>query len=90
MASTVHLPGSGTLDGAAAYSRSERPRAHVARTNVPEGAMNPILLILIIVLVLAAFGGLPSVGLLHLGYFPSGIAGLLVLVLVILLVTGRL
>ena len=52
--------------------------------------MNPIVLILIIVLVLAAFGGLPSIGLLHAGYFPSGIAGLLVLILIIMLVTGRL
>ena len=52
--------------------------------------MNPIVLILIVVLVLAAFGGLPSVGLLDAGYFPSGIAGLLVLILIILLVTGRL
>ena len=52
--------------------------------------MNPIVLILIIVLVLAAFGGLPSVGLLDAGYFPSGIAGLLVLILLVMLLTGRL
>ena len=52
--------------------------------------MNPIVLILIIVLVLAAVGGFPSIGLLNAGYFPSGIAGVLVLILVILLLTGRL
>ena len=52
--------------------------------------MNPIVLILIIVLVIAAFGGLPSIGLVHFGYFPSGILGLIVLILVIMLLTGRL
>ncbi len=52
--------------------------------------MNPIVLILIIVLVIAAFGGLPSIGLVHFGYFPSGILGLVVLILVIMLLTGRL
>ena len=51
--------------------------------------MNPIVLILIILLVLAAFGGLPSLGLVNLGYFPSGILGLVVLVLIIMLVLGR-
>lgn len=52
--------------------------------------MNPIVLILIIVLVIAAFGGLPSLGLVHFGYFPSGILGLIVLILIIMLLTGRL
>ncbi len=52
--------------------------------------MNPIVLILIIVLVLFAFGGLPSLGLVHFGYFPSGILGLVVLILIIMLLTGRL
>lgn len=52
--------------------------------------MNPLLLILIIILVVAAFGGLPGVGILHAGYFPSGIAGILILILIILLLTGRL
>ena len=52
--------------------------------------MNPIVLILIIILVLAAVGGLPSLGLLHLGCFPSGILGLVVLILIILLLMGRL
>ena len=67
-------------------SRQRVARRHPqARTNV-----NPIVLILIVILVLAAFGGLPSIGLLHAGYFPSGIAGLLVLILLILLLTGRL
>ena len=52
--------------------------------------MNPIVLILIIVLVIAAFGGLPSIGLVHFGYAPSGILGLIVLILLIMLLTGRL
>ncbi len=52
--------------------------------------MNPIVLILIIILVIAAFGGLPSIGLVHFGYFPSGILGLVVLILIIMLLTGRL
>ncbi len=52
--------------------------------------MNPIVLILIIVLVIAAFGGLPSLGLVHFGYFPSGILGLIVLILLFMLLTGRL
>ena len=51
--------------------------------------MNPIVIILIIVLVVALFGGLPSVGLVHLGYFPSGIVGLILLILIILLLMGR-
>lgn len=47
------------------------------------------LLLLIIVLVLL-FGGLPHWGYHSYGYGPSGLAGVLVLVLVVLLFTGRL
>ncbi len=52
--------------------------------------MNPIVLILVIILVIALFGGLPAVGLVHLGYFPSGIVGIILLILIIMLLTGRL
>ena len=52
--------------------------------------MNPLFIVLIIILIIAVFGGLPGVGLVSLGYFPSGIAGLLLLILIILLLTGRL
>ena len=47
------------------------------------------LLLLIIVLVLV-FGGLPRWGYHSYGYGPSGLAGVVVLVLVVLLFTGRL
>jgi len=74
-----------------ASSERERGRKTSGRVDdVPRAAMNPLVLILIIILVLAVFGGLPSVGLLHLGFFPSGIAGLILLILIILLLMGRL
>jgi hypothetical protein len=46
--------------------------------------------LLIVLLVLAAVGGLPAFHAHSLGYGPSGVASLLVIVLVILLLTGRL
>lgn len=46
-------------------------------------------LILVIVLVLALFGGAPQWGWHNYGYYPSGGIGLLLLILVILLLTGR-
>ena len=47
-------------------------------------------LILLIVLILLVVGGLPQMGFHNYGYAPSGAGGLIVLVLVILLFTGRL
>ena len=47
------------------------------------------LLLLIIVLVLV-FGGLPRWGYHSYGYAPSGLSGVLVIVLIVLLLTGRL
>jgi hypothetical protein len=47
-------------------------------------------LILLIVLILVVFGGLPNLGLHSYGYGPSGIGGVLLLVVVVLLLTGRL
>lgn len=51
--------------------------------------MNLILLLLVIILLCGA-GGLPQVGWHNYGYGPSGIAGIILLVLIIMLLTGRL
>lgn len=47
-------------------------------------------LILLIVLLLLLVGGLPNWGYHKLGFAPSGIAGVVLLVVVIMLLTGRL
>ena len=47
-------------------------------------------LILLIVLLLFLVGGLPNWGFHKLGFAPSGIAGVVLLVVVVLLLTGRL
>ena len=47
-------------------------------------------LILLIVLVLLLVGGLPNWGFHQMGFAPSGIAGVALLVVVVLLLTGRL
>lgn len=47
-------------------------------------------LLLLIILLLLVFGGLPKWGYHDYGYAPSGIGGVLLLVLLILLLTGRL
>ena len=43
-----------------------------------------------IVLLLVVFGGLPNLGMHSYGYGPSGIGGVLLLVVLVLLLTGRL
>jgi hypothetical protein len=47
-------------------------------------------LILLIVLLVLVFGGLPTWGYHSYGYAPSGLGGLVLVVLLILLLTGRL
>ena len=47
-------------------------------------------LILLIVLVLFLVGGLPNWGYHKLGFAPSGVIGVVLLVVVVLLLTGRL
>jgi hypothetical protein len=47
-------------------------------------------LLLLIVLILLLVGGLPNFGYHSYGYAPSGIVGVLVIILLVLLLTGRL
>ena len=53
--------------------------------------MSTVVIIIIVLLLLGAFGAAPvwphSA---NFGYWPSGLAGILLLILVILLITGRL
>ena len=49
--------------------------------------MSLIILLIVLMLVL---GGLPTWGYHNMGYGPSGVGGVILLVLVILLLTGRL
>lgn len=45
--------------------------------------------LLIIILIICAIGGLPSFGWHQYGWGPSGVSGLVVVILLILLLTGR-
>ncbi len=47
-------------------------------------------LVLLIVLLLIVFGGLPNFGFHNYGYAPSGIGGIILIILIILILTGRL
>jgi hypothetical protein len=49
-----------------------------------------MLLLIVIVLIIVAFSGLPTWGYHHYGYAPTGIIGIILVVLVILLLMGRL
>jgi hypothetical protein len=50
----------------------------------------PMSLLLLILLLLIVFGGLPNWGYHNFGYAPSGIGGIILIILIILLLTGRL
>jgi len=45
--------------------------------------------ILLIILLLIVLGGLPNWGYHQMGYGPSGIGGVLLIILIIMLLTGR-
>ena len=47
-------------------------------------------IVLLVILLLLVVGGLPSWGYHEYGYGPSGMGGVILLVLVVLLLTGRL
>ena len=47
-------------------------------------------LLLLIVLLIVVLGGLPKWGYHNYGYGPSGIGGIILIILIILLLTGRL
>jgi len=47
-------------------------------------------LILLVILLLIVFGGLPNLGFHSYGYAPSGIGGILLVVVIVMLLTGRL
>jgi hypothetical protein len=47
-------------------------------------------LLILLILLLLVFGGLPNWGYHQYGYAPSGIGGLLLIILILLLLTGRL
>jgi len=47
-------------------------------------------LILLVILLLIVLGGLPNLGLHSYGYGPSGIGGVLLIVVIVMLLTGRL
>jgi hypothetical protein len=49
--------------------------------------MNLLLLIIVLILV---FGGLPQLGLHSYGYAPVGIGAILLVILIVLILTGRL
>jgi hypothetical protein len=48
-----------------------------------------MMLILIIILVVFALGGLPAVGLHQYGYGPSGLVGVILIILVVMLLLGH-
>jgi len=47
-------------------------------------------LLLLLVLLLVVFGGLPNWGYHRFGYAPSGVGGIILIIVVVLALTGRL
>jgi uncharacterized protein DUF3309 len=56
----------------------------------PVEGRTPVGIVLLIILVVLLIGGLPQAGWHSIGYAPSGLAGVLLILLIILLLTGRL
>jgi len=52
--------------------------------------MSTLAVILLIILLVAAFGGLPRWGFHRYGYGPSGLLGLILVIVLVLAVMGRL
>lgn len=52
--------------------------------------MSPLGIILLILCILFLVGGLPSWGYHHYGMYPVGIGGIVLIIVIILLLTGRL
>lgn len=46
-------------------------------------------IVLLIILLLVVLGGLPNLGIHNYGYGPSGIGGVVLLVVLVMLLTGR-
>jgi hypothetical protein len=49
-----------------------------------------MLLILVIVLIILAFAGAPTWGYHNYGYYPTGVIGIILVIVVVLLLMGRL
>jgi hypothetical protein len=47
-------------------------------------------LLLLIVVIVLVMGGLPNWGYHQYGYYPSGLGGIVLIILIVLLLTGRL
>ena len=75
-----------TLDGNSvrAYPGWRRQRL----TGGPQEAVMSLILLILVLLIV--FGGLPNWGYHNYGYGPSGIGGIILIILIILLLTGRL
>jgi hypothetical protein len=71
-----------SIEAHALLSRSGFLKIEIRRMNMG--------LILLVVLIILAFGGLPRWGYHRYGYAPSGVFGFIVVILVILLLMGRL
>ena len=84
-------PCSGEDQPESEIDRGGRPRHREdARCHQRRDRRDAMSLILLVLLLLFVVGGLPTWGYHHYGYGPSGIGGVILLVLVIMLLTGRL
>jgi hypothetical protein len=93
-----NLPRSGfarRTSGPKVDARRRRNAAHDARGLGTAVALErserrlPMTLLLLIIVLLLVFGGLPTWGYHSYGYGPSGVGGVILIILLILLLTGR-